>query len=132
MNIGEVSRRTGLPAKTIRYYEDIELVKPSRTDNGYRVYSEDDVHNLAFLGSTRSLGFSVEDCRALLALYVDRDRSSRDVKEIALEHLHRVEQKIAGLEAVRETLQTLIASCAGDARPHCPILAGFEHLPGKA
>ena len=86
MNIGEVSRAVGLPAKTIRYYEDIGLVRPLRGVNGYRDFNEQDLHKLAFLGRSRSLGFSIDDCRTLLSLYEDRDRASSDVKAVAAEH----------------------------------------------
>ena len=82
MNIGQVAERTNLPAKTIRYYEDIGLVKPMRTDNGYRAFRDTDLHKLTFLGRARALGFSIEDCRALLALYEDQSRASADVKTL--------------------------------------------------
>ncbi|MGY9107604.1 MAG: MerR family transcriptional regulator, partial [Alphaproteobacteria bacterium] len=72
MNIGEASKRSGLPAKTIRYYEDIKLLAPSRGENGYRDFSDNDIHRMQFLHRSRGLGFAIEDCRALLALYDDR------------------------------------------------------------
>ena len=122
MNIGDVSARSGLPAKTIRYYEDIGLVSPLRDTNGYRAFRRKELHKLAFLGRARSLGFTIEDCRALLALYEDETRASADVKRIANEHLEKIETKIAGLEAMRDTLSHLIEECAGDHRPDCPIL----------
>jgi len=122
MNIGDVSERTGLPAKTIRYYEDIGLVRPARDTNGYRVFRDTDAHKLAFLGRARALGFSIEDCRTLLALYEDDDRASADVKAVATEHLHQIEDKIAQLQAMRDTLNELVHCCAGDNRPDCPIL----------
>lgn len=122
MNIGEVSQKAGLPAKTIRYYEDIGLVAPPRDTNGYRVFRENDLHKLAFLGRSRSLGFSIEDCRTLLALYEDDGRASSDVKKIAGQHLLRIEDKLAELSAMHETLSHLVKSCAGDDRPNCPIL----------
>lgn len=122
MNIKSVSEITGLPAKTIRYYEDIGLVQPGRGENGYRVFSDNDVHRLAFLSRARSLGFTVESCRSLLALYKDKDRASADVKAIALEHLDEIDRKVAELTAMRETLSVLVQSCAGDNRPDCPIL----------
>lgn len=123
MNIGEVSTSSGLPAKTIRYYEDIGLVSPPRDRNGYRVFRETDLHKLAFLGRARGLGFSIQDCRTLLALYEDRGRASADVKRIASEHLARIEEKLTELSAMRETLSHLVKSCAGDDRPDCPILS---------
>jgi MerR family transcriptional regulator, copper efflux regulator len=122
MNIGEVARRAGLPAKTIRYYEDIGLITPLRCENGYRAFRDSDVHKLAFLGRARALGFSIEDCRTLLALWEDKNRASADVRRVAVENLDRIEEKIAALQAMRDTLKDLVRTCQGDARPDCPIL----------
>lgn len=122
MNIGEVAERTGVSAKTIRYYEDIGLIRPPRDANGYRAFRDSDLHKLAFLGRARSLGFAIEDCRTLLALYEDQSRASADVKAVAGQHLDRIEAKLRELEAMRDTLADLIACCAGDDRPDCPIL----------
>lgn len=122
MNIGDVASRTGLPAKTIRYYQDIGLVTPLRGQNGYRVFRDSDLHKLAFVGRARGLGFSIEDCRNLLALYEDEERESAEVREIAREHLVEIEQKISELAEMRDTLRDLVTACAGDARPDCPIL----------
>lgn len=123
MNIGDVARASGLPAKTIRYYEDIGLVRPLRGTNGYRAFRESDLHKLAFLGRARSLGFTIEECRNLLRLYEDTDRASSDVKQIAEEHLGRIDQKLSELAEMRNTLAHLIKGCAGDHRPDCPILS---------
>ncbi|SPH18251.1 HTH-type transcriptional regulator HmrR [Defluviimonas aquaemixtae] len=123
MNIGDVARASGLPAKTIRYYEDIGLVQPLRSTNGYRAFRPSDLHKLAFLGRARSLGFTIEDCRNLLRLYEDTERASADVKQIAEEHLDRIDQKRSELAEMRNTLAHLIKGCAGDDRPDCPILA---------
>ena len=122
MNIGEVAERSGLPAKTIRYYEEIGLVRPRRGANGYRAFGEREVDTLAFLARARSLGFGIEDCRGLLALQEDGGRASADVKRLAGEHLARIERKIAELRAMQETLGRLVERCHGDARPECPIL----------
>ena len=123
MNIGDVADLSGLPAKTIRYYEDIGLVEPLRSANGYRSFRQSDVHKLAFLGRARALGFTIEDCRSLLKLYADIDRASAEVKQIAEEHLDRIDRKIAELTEMRATLSHLVDACAGDHRPDCPILA---------
>ena len=127
MNIGDVATRSGLPAKTIRYYEDIGLIKPLRDTNGYRAFREKELHKLAFLGRARALGFTIEDCRALLALYEDDSRASADVKRIAKQHLEKIEAKIADLNSMRDTLSHLIHECAGDHRPDCPILKDLGH-----
>ena len=125
MNIAQAATRSGLPAKTIRYYEEIGLIRPHRGPNGYRDFSEADSHKLAFLARARSLGFSIEDCRALLALYEDRDRASGDVKRLAEKHLDEIDRKLRELEEMRATLSTLVSRCHGDARPDCPILTGL-------
>ena len=130
MNIGQASRASGLPAKTIRYYDDIGLVEPARRGNGYRAYSGSHLHNLRFLARARSLGFSIEECRRLLSLYEDRNRASADVKKMAQAHITSIEEKIEQLEGMRTTLAGLVAACHGDERPVCPILddlAGVAH-----
>jgi Cu(I)-responsive transcriptional regulator len=129
MNIGDVSRRSGLPAKTIRYYEDIGLIRPQRSENGYRNFREQDLHKLAFLGRARALGFTIEDCRTLMALYDDDARESAQVKRIAQEHLRQIDDKIAQLQSMRATLDTLVSACAGDHRPDCPILEDLAQDP---
>ena len=127
MNIGDVATRTGLPAKTIRYYEEINLIKPLRDQNGYRHFRHQDIHKLNFLGRARALGFTIEDCRSLLALYEDESRASADVKRIARDHLARIDAKIADLKGMRDTLGHLVDACAGDDRPDCPILKDLGH-----
>lgn len=127
MNIGEAAAQSGLPAKTIRYYEEIGLVAPARRNNGYRDYAADDIHRLSFVQRARSLGFSVEECRSLLSLYDDEHRASADVKALARQKLQAIDQKIAELVSLQRTLKRLVQACHGDARPNCPIL---EDLAG--
>lgn len=125
MNIGAAARLSGLPPKTIRYYEEIGLLTASRAPNGYRDYSEADVHRLGFVQRARRLGFSVEECRQLLPLYADRSRASADVKAIATEKLVQIDRRIAELAELRAVLGELVESCHGDARPDCPIIDGL-------
>ncbi len=129
MNIGDVADRCGLPAKTIRYYEDIGLIRPRRGANGYREFGDREVHKLVFLARARSLGFTIEACRALLALYEDRGRASADVKELAQRHLAEIDRKIVELNGMRGALGHLVARCHGDDRPDCPII---DDLAGAA
>lgn len=122
MNIGTAADRSGLAPKTIRYYEDIGLVHAARAENGYRDYSDVDIHKLRFLQRSRSLGFTIDECRQLLALYQDKARASADVKAIALTKVAEVDRKIAELKELKRTLTQLAEHCHGDARPDCPIL----------
>ena len=132
MNVGTAARRSGLPAKTIRYYEDIGLIRPARTQNGYRDYTGDDIHRLTFLRRARGLGFSIENCRQLMALYRDKGRASHDVREIAKSHVVAIEEKVRELESMRATLQKLIRACHGDERPDCPILDDMAGAAAEA
>ncbi len=130
MNIGTAARKSGLPPKTIRYYEEIGLIAPHRAENNYRDYSDGDVHRLRFLQRSRSLGFSVEQCRQLLSLYADHARESAEVKALAQAKLDKIDQKIAELAALRATLAQFVERCHGDARPDCPIIDGLAgNLP---
>ncbi len=122
MNIGEAAERSGLPAKTIRYYEEIGLLAAPRSANGYRAYGEREVRLLAFLARARSLGFTIEDCRALVDLYEDRARASADVKALAAARIDEIDAKMRELAAMRATLTRLVHACHGDERPDCPIL----------
>lgn len=123
MNIGQAARRTGLSAKMIRYYESIGLLKPaSRSDSGYRLYQQDDLHALAFIKRSRDLGFSLEEVARLLTLWQDRQRASADVKALANQHIADLNRRIDELISLRDTLSELVAHCQGDDRPDCPIL----------
>ncbi|HTZ80972.1 MAG TPA: Cu(I)-responsive transcriptional regulator [Stellaceae bacterium] len=128
MNIGAVSEATGLPAKTIRYYESIGLVEPAERSSGnYRLYGEREVMTLRFIERARRLGFSLKEVKELIALWRDRERASADVRQLAESHLQRIDERLAKLEEMRRTLQHLIDRCHGDHRPDCPILDELAH-----
>jgi MerR family transcriptional regulator, copper efflux regulator len=123
MTIGDAARRSGVSAKTIRYYESIGLIRPaSRHGNNYRAYRDQDVEFLRFIQRARRLGFSLKEVDALIALYRNRRRTSREVKRLALGHIEELNRKIAELVAIRNALQELAQKCRGDDRPECPIL----------
>lgn len=126
MNIGQASRASGVSTKMIRYYESIGLItQPLRTESGYRVYSDKEVHALRFISRARDLGFSVDQMADLLALWRDRSRASADVKAIALHHIEALEEKARALQAMSHTLRHLADHCNGDDRPECPIIEEF-------
>ncbi|HSI49991.1 MAG TPA: Cu(I)-responsive transcriptional regulator [Ideonella sp.] len=123
MNIGEAAKASGVSAKMIRHYESVGLFpEASRTEAGYRQYSEKEVSTLRFVRQSRDLGFSIEQIRELLGLWQNRRRPSRQVKALAEAHLQELEQKLQELQAMKSTLQHLVHCCHGDDRPDCPIL----------
>lgn len=131
MNIGQASRASGVSAKMIRYYEQTGLIpKAARRDSGYRDYDQSDVYRLHFIRRARDLGFTVEQIGDLLALWSDRERSSADVKSLALGHVERLKAKQVELSQMIDTLETLARDCHGDDRPDCPIIEGLAEGEG--
>jgi len=125
-NIGEAAARSGVSAKMIRHYESLGLLpKVARTDSGYRQYSDKDLHTLRFVRRARGLGFSMAEIAELLKLWQNRRRASSDVKRIAMAHVDDLQRRIAEMEAMKKTLESLAGCCHGDQRPDCPILEGL-------
>ena len=123
MTIGQAAQRSGVPPKTIRYYESVGLVSPAaRGGNKYRAYGDKEIEVLRFISRARGLGFSLHEVQQLLALYRDRNRSSREVKRLALQHIDDLDRKIAELTTIKKALLHLAEKCRGDDRPDCPIL----------
>ena len=123
MNIGKVSKLSGLTVKTIRYYSDIGIINPQfNTSNGYRDFSETDLAKLQFIAKARKFDFSLDDCRELLSLYENKERSSKEVKALTLEKITEIDNKLFELKVLREQLNSLASVCQGDDRPNCPII----------
>ena len=123
VHIGAAARLSGVSAKMVRHYEALGLLPPvARSDSGYRRYSEADLHTLRFIKRARDLGFSMAEIAELVALWRNRRRTSASVKRIAQKHLDDLAARIAALQGMQRTLQTLLQHCHGDERPDCPIL----------
>lgn len=126
MTISDAAKSAGLPTKTVRYYSDIGLVAPvARSEAGYRIYDDVALKKLSFVKRARGFGFSVEECRELLGLYEDTDRSSSDVRTIAAQRLIEIEAKQRELQLLHDELALLVKACKGNDRPDCPILSGL-------
>ncbi len=124
MRIQEASIESGMPAKTIRFYESIGILPPAaRAANGYRTFDQQDVRTLKFIQRARDLGFPIDDIQKLLSLWQDKSRASADVKALAMEHVREIDRKIKQLESVRHAVMHLARRCHGDNRPDCPILS---------
>lgn len=127
MNIGQVAQASGLSAKMIRYYEQQGLLTDvNRSSSGYRSYGEAELHQLRFIQRARELGFSLAEIRELLSLWSDRARKSADVKQLALQHIAKLQQRIGMLQQMVDSLQPLTDCCAGDEGPECPILTDLQ------
>jgi Cu(I)-responsive transcriptional regulator len=130
LTIGEAARSAGISARMVRHYESLGLLAAvARTDSGYRQYTQADVHTLHFIRRSRDLGFSMEEIAELLALWHDRSRASSQVKRIAQTHIDDLSERIASMQAMQRSLQTLVSCCKGNERPDCPIL---DDLAGAA
>lgn len=123
VHIGQAAAWSGVSAKMVRHYEALGLLTPlGRTDSGYRLYSEADVHTLHFIKRARDLGFSMADIGELVGLWHDKARASAQVKHIAQRHVQALRLRIEQLQAMERSLQHLTHGCHGDERPDCPIL----------
>jgi MerR family copper efflux transcriptional regulator len=126
MNIGEAAGRSGISAKMLRHYESLGLLPAvARSEAGYRLYGDKDVHTLRFIRRARDLGFSIAEIAELLKLWQNRRRSSAEVKRIALDHVADLERRLAEMQAMKRSLEELASCCHGDERPDCPILDGL-------
>lgn len=127
MNISEAAHRSGLTVKTVRYYANIDMIVPARhPSTGYRAYADSDIAKLQLVGTARKFDFSVDECRELLALFEDKNRPSREVKQITLKKIAEIDKKLSELAALKNQLSHLASSCDGDNRSNCPILNAFS------
>ncbi|WP_299806748.1 Cu(I)-responsive transcriptional regulator [uncultured Shewanella sp.] len=126
MKIGQVAKITGLSVKSIRYYHDIGLVLGQRSENGYREYNQSSIEALQFIQHCRELGFTLEDCKALLELQNNHSRNADDVKAVATLHLQDIENRISQLCILRDQLANLVHDCQGGKQPNCAILNGLQ------
>lgn len=130
MQIGELAAASGVSAKMVRHYESIGLLpQPARRNSGYRDYGAADLHRLRFVRRARDLGFSVEQMRELLRLWADRNRTSAEVKELAIRHVAELDRRARTLAEVAGALRNLADACHGDDRPDCPIIEDLEGGP---
>lgn len=123
IQIGALSKKTGVHIETIRYYERIELMPdPARTEGGHRIYDEIHVKRLGFIARARELGFSIREIRDLLSLADEHELTCGQVRDMTLEHAEEVKRKIADLKKLERVLNDMAAQCSGEDVPDCPIV----------
>ncbi len=129
MHIGELAERVGVNAKTIRYYEDIDLLPaPARTQGGYRLYSADDAARLAFIRRARALNFSLGEIKEILDCRASGDAPCPYVLQLIQQKIATVEQRIAELQKLDKELRVLAREAARSGRQRMPRSAKICHI----
>lgn len=129
--IGELAKRCGVSTDTLRFYEKNQLIQPAgRSESGYRLYDEDNQHQVQFILKSKSLGLSLEEIRELLAIRLEAtEHSCAEVKAITSAKLHLIDEKIHELTKIRVALKKINDACCGHSdsdASHCSILAALE------
>ena len=120
---GTLAKQSGVNIETIRYYENIELMPdPMRSEGGHRLYNETHLQRLSFIRRCRELGFTLKEIRGLLKLVDGGDYTCAEVRDLTIEHLDDVKQKINDLKKMQSTLKTMVSQCDGELVPKCPII----------
>lgn len=126
LSIGAVSELTGVKVPTIRYYEGAGMLPtPRRTAGNRRVYDDNALKRIAFIRHARSLGFSMSDIKALIALQDDPTQSCREADAIARARLAEVELRIRHLQGLRKELQTMIGNGCRQRVARCKVIEGL-------
>lgn len=120
---GELAKRTGANAETVRYYEKIGLLpEPPRTEGGYRAYDVSHERRLWFILRSRQLGFTLDEIGTLLRLADDLDQPCSAARAVAATHLNDVRAKIADLRRMERVLKDMISQCADGRLAGCPLI----------
>lgn len=128
MKINQAAQQTGLSTKQIRDYEKVGLLPQAmRSESGYRLYSQNDLHRLHFISNARKVGFSLAQIAELLTLNDNPNRSSRAVKQLTEQHIRELQQKITDLQQMLDLLKNWSRHCCGNDSPECSILSGLNN-----
>ena len=121
--IGKLAVIASTKVQTIRYYEEIGLIRPfTRTEGGHRLYGPEDVRRLKFIRHARELGFGIEEIRELLHLSDNPETSCSAADTIARSHLEQVEIRITKLQALKKELMRMIGECGHGRVSHCRVI----------
>ncbi|CAO1655150.1 MULTISPECIES: MerR family transcriptional regulator [unclassified Parasphingorhabdus] len=125
---GKLAKIAGCNVETIRYYENIELLRAvDRTSSGHRVYSSDDQARLRFILRARELGFSIAELRGLLSLVDSKEYTCGEVLAVTNDHITNIQQKISDLKRLEQTLSDMAQKCDGGEVPDCAIVDAMFH-----
>jgi DNA-binding transcriptional MerR regulator len=134
MRIGLLASQTGTTVPTIRYYEEIGLLRPAiRQSGGQRTYDNEDARRLAFIRRCRAFDFSIDEVRSLLSLMQDGGSSCTAARDVAQAQLDKVKRKLAELKALEATFTSMVAGCdsqcVGGPALDCVILDDLGNSP---
>ena len=128
MKINELARKTGLPAKTIRFYEDSGLIPAAARDaSGYRHYEQADIPRFQFIRRCRDLRIPLDSIRRLIAVQTEPTASCGEVNQLLEEQHSRVQETIEELQALEHQLSELMVACHGTQVQHCGILGALQN-----
>ena len=121
--IGKLAVIASTKVQTIRYYEEIGLIRPfTRTEGGHRLYGPEDVRRLKFIRHARELGFGIEEIRELLNLSDNPETSCSAADTIARAHLEQVEIRLTKLKVLKKELMRMIGECGHGRVSHCRVI----------
>lgn len=127
MKISDIAAASGLTVKSIRYYESTGLIPmPPRGDNGYRSYDQALLPTLKLIRRSRAAGFSVNECKELVALLNNPKRHSADVHGMVMQKIAAIDHQMTLLSEVRAELAALAAGCDNSADAQCAILTSLS------
>ncbi|MCW8333823.1 Zn(2+)-responsive transcriptional regulator [Vibrio sp. SCSIO 43135] len=129
--IGELAKRCGVTADTLRFYEKNLLIQPAgRSDSGYRLYNEENQKQVSFILKAKDLGLSLDEIKELLEIKLEAtEHSCSEVKSITSAKLALIDEKISELTRIRGALKKINDACCGadnDDASHCSILAALD------
>lgn len=125
--IGDMARATGTKVNTIRFYEQIGLMRPAaRTESGRRIYDQEDLKRLRFIRRARKLGFETGEIRSLLAISDRPEAPCATVSEIAQKHMGEIKEKISELKLLHDQIERMAGACSDGSVSECSILEGMS------
>lgn len=123
LQIGEVKAQSGVPVKTIRYYEALGLIQSEkRTSGGFRLFAPDTLIRLAFIKRSQTLGLSLQEISDILAIHDQGELPCPEVRQTFQTKIAQIDHQIEQLTALKNQLQSLITAEPSANAPICPII----------
>ena len=129
MKIGVLASRSGLPVKTLRYYEDLGLLPAiGRSEGGYRLFAEESLCRLEFIRRLKTLGLSLEEIQGCLAVHDAGELPCDDIQIQLGSQIERIDGQIKELRQLRQELQDLLAGWQSDPAKEGDVICPNLHV----